>query len=29
VQQAVVVDPVPYKSMVRCAAVGSDADHNR
>jgi transposase-like protein len=29
VQQAVVVDPVPYKSLVRCAAVGSDADHNR
>ena len=28
VQQAVIVDPVPYKSLVRCAAVGSDADHN-
>jgi transposase-like protein len=28
VQQAVVVDPVPYKSLVRCAAVGSIADHN-
>jgi transposase-like protein len=28
VQQAVVVDPVPYKSLVRCAAVGSVADHN-
>jgi transposase-like protein len=29
VQQAVAVDPMPYKSLVRCAAVGSDADHNR
>lgn len=28
VQQAVVVDPVPYKSMVRCSAVGAELDHN-
>lgn len=27
VQQAVVVDPVPYKAMVKCAAIGA-ADHN-
>ena len=27
-EQVVVVDPVLYKSLVRCAAVGSDADHN-
>lgn len=28
VQQAVAVDPVPYKSMVRCAAGGTYPDHN-
>ena len=28
VQQAVVVDPVPYKSMVLCSAVGAEPDHN-
>ena len=28
VQQAVAVDPVPYKSMVRCAVVGTRLDHN-
>src|ERR1700681_1135848 len=28
VQQALVIDPVPYKSMIRCAAVGADGDHN-
>lgn len=28
VQQAVVVDPVPYKSMVRCSAVAAEPDHN-
>lgn len=28
VQQAVAIDPVPYKSMIRCAAVGADSDHN-
>jgi transposase-like protein len=27
VQQAVAVDPVPYKSMVRCAVVGAGPDH--
>lgn len=30
VQQAVVVDPAPYKSLVRCAtAAATDTDHNR
>src|SRR5450755_434169 len=28
VQQALVIDPVPYKSMIRCAAIGADGDHN-
>jgi hypothetical protein len=28
VQQAVIVDPVPYKSMVRCSAVNAEPDHN-
>lgn len=28
VQQAVITEPVPYKSMVRCAAAGNDPDHN-
>lgn len=28
VQQAVAIDPVPYKSMVKCAAVGAEPDHN-
>lgn len=28
VQQAVEVDPVPYKSLVLCAAVRGDPDHN-
>ncbi len=28
VQQAVVVDPVPYKSLVRCADTATDRDHN-
>ena len=28
VQQAVAADPVPYKSLIRCAAVGADSDHN-
>ncbi|MBL8291010.1 MAG: IS1595 family transposase [Bryobacterales bacterium] len=28
VQQAVIVDPVPYKSMVKCAAGDTDPDHN-
>jgi transposase-like protein len=28
VQQAVVIDPVPYKSLVRCAAAATDPDHN-
>ena len=28
VQQAVAIDPVPYKSMIRCATVGADSDHN-
>ena len=28
VQQAVAVDPAPYKSMIRCAAVGADRGHN-
>ena len=28
VQQAVVVDPVPYKSLVRCATAGTDSGHN-
>ena len=25
---AVAVDPVPYKSMVKCAVAGADVDHN-
>jgi transposase-like protein len=28
VQQAVAIDPVPYKSMVKCAAAGVGSDHN-
>jgi transposase-like protein len=28
VQQAVAADPVPYKSMIKCGAVGADRDHN-
>ena len=28
VQQAVAVDPVPYKSMIKCGAVGAGSDHN-
>lgn len=28
VQQAVAVDPVPYKSMVKCSAVGAKPNHN-
>lgn len=28
VQQAVVVDPVPYKALVRCAAAATGPDHN-
>jgi transposase-like protein len=28
VQQAVAIDPVPYKSMVKCAAVGVESNHN-
>lgn len=28
VQQAVTVDPVPYKSMVKCVVVGAEPDHN-
>lgn len=27
-QQAVIVDPVPYKSLVRCTAAAPGADHN-
>ena len=27
-QQAVAVDPVPYKSMVKCSAVGVKPNHN-
>ena len=27
-EQAVAIDPAPYKSLVRCTAVVSDADHN-
>jgi transposase-like protein len=27
-QQAVIVDPVPYKSLVRCAAAAPGSDHN-
>jgi len=32
VQQAVVIDPVPYKSIVRCsvpAEIRDEADHGR
>ena len=28
VQQAVPIDPVPYKSMIKCAAVGAQSNHN-
>ena len=28
VQQAVAIEPVPYKSMVKCALVGVEPDHN-
>ncbi len=28
VQQAVAVEPVPYKAMVKCYAVGGQEDHN-
>jgi hypothetical protein len=28
VQQAVAIDPVPYKSMVKCAAVAAESNHN-
>jgi transposase-like protein len=28
VQQAVAVEPVPYKAMVRCYAIGAEANHN-
>jgi len=28
VQQAVAIEPVPYKSMVKCAAVGAESSHN-
>ena len=28
VQQAVAIEPVPYKSMVRCTAAGTGSDHN-
>ena len=28
VQQAVAIEPVPYKSMVKCAPVGVEPDHN-
>jgi hypothetical protein len=28
VQQAVAVAPVPYKAMVKCYAIGAEADHN-
>lgn len=28
VQQAVAIDPVPYKSMVKCAAAGVEPNHN-
>ena len=28
VQQAVIVDPVPYKLLVRCTASATDTHHN-
>ena len=28
VQQAVAIEPVPYKSMVKCSAVGVESNHN-
>lgn len=28
VQQAVAVEPVPYKAMVKCYAIGAEANHN-
>jgi hypothetical protein len=28
VQQAVAIDPVPYKSMILCAKNGGKRDHN-
>jgi transposase-like protein len=28
VQQAVAIEPVPYKSMVKCTAVGMESNHN-
>jgi transposase-like protein len=28
VQQAVAVEPVPYKAMVKCYAIGTEANHN-
>ena len=28
VQQAVAIDPVPYKSMVKCTAEGVEPNHN-
>jgi hypothetical protein len=28
VQQAVAIDPVPYKSMVKCAVAGLESNHN-
>jgi transposase-like protein len=28
VQQAVAIEPVPYKSMVKCTAVGMEPNHN-
>jgi len=29
VQQAVAIDPVPYKSMIHCGTNGAIRDHNR
>ena len=29
VQQAVAVEPVPYKAMVKCYAIGAEANHNQ
>jgi hypothetical protein len=28
VHQAVAIHPVPYKSLVKCAAVGEESNHN-
>jgi hypothetical protein len=28
VQQAVAIDPAPYKSMIKCAKIGAEPDHN-